>query len=75
MDFLGPIISSVGSLFENQFPIAFQLIGVCVVFISAIDSVVPDALDGGFFKKLREIPILGRILDFFVGMSTRRINK
>lgn len=72
MDFLAPIINSIGSLFENQFPILFQLIGVLVVFMSAIDKIIPDSIDHGFFKELRDVPVLGKILDYFVGMSILR---
>lgn len=72
MDFLSPIISSIGSLFENQFPILFQLIGILVVVMSAIDAIVPDSIDHGFFRQLREVPVLGKVLDYFAGMSILR---
>lgn len=72
MDFLAPIINSIGSLFENQFPILFQLIGVLAVVMSAIDKIIPDSIDHGFFKELRDVPVLGKILDYFVGMSILR---
>lgn len=72
MDFLAPIINSIGSLFENQFPILFQLIGVLVVLMSAVDAIIPDSIDHGFFRELRDVPILGKILDYFAGMSVLR---
>lgn len=72
MDFLAPIINSIGSLFENQFPILFQLIGVLVVLMSALDAIIPDSIDHGFFKELRDVPVLGKILDYFAGMSVLR---
>jgi hypothetical protein len=72
MDFLAPIINSIGSLFENQFPILFQLIGVLVVLMSALDAIIPDSIDHGFFKELRDVPVLGKILDYFAGMSILR---
>ncbi len=72
MDFLGHIINSIGSLFENQFPILFQLIGVLVVLMSAVDAIIPDSIDHGFFRELRDVPILGKILDYFAGMSVLR---
>ncbi len=72
MDFLSPIISSIGSLFENNFPILFQLIGILVVVMSSIDAIIPDSIDQGFYKQLRDVPILGKVLDYFAGLSILR---
>lgn len=50
-------------------------LGSLMVIASGIDSVVDDSKDGGFYKKIKNIPILGSFLGALEAFSIFRTKK
>jgi len=43
-----------------------------VVVMSAVDKILPDEIDNGFYDRLEQIPILGKALVYISGLSVIR---
>ena len=61
LDLVAPLSPVIGTI--------LAILGAIVVLAVVVDGLIPDEKDGGFSKKLFEIPILGVFLKALVKFS------
>jgi len=52
-----------------------MILGFLVAFCTALDAVIPDSKDKGWFKKVLKVPILGSLLLFLKRFSPLNVKE
>jgi hypothetical protein len=58
-----------------QVALVFSILGTLLCVATVIDSLIDDSIDGGFSKKLLEIPYIGFVLKSLIRFSVLRNKK
>ena len=58
-----------------QVSLFFSLLGTLLCVSTVIDAMIPDEIDGGFSKKIMDLPFIGVVLKSIMRFSVLRNKK